>query len=75
MDSWIVGWMDEWIDGWIVGWMDGLMSWMDRWMDRWMDEAYFRRFIPKPLITLPEELGIADSGDHGTGTSPCEWLL
>ena len=68
MDGWIDGW-----DGW-TEWMDGTDG-MDGWMDEWMDEAYFRRFISKPLITLPEELGIADSGDHDTGTSPCEWLL
>ena len=64
------GWMDEWIGGW-DRWMDG---WMDG-IDGWMDEAYFGRFISKLLKTLPEELGIADSGDHDTGTSPCEWLL
>ena len=67
MGGWMDGWMDEWMDGWMNGWVDGI--------DGWMDEAYFRRFISKPLITLPEELGIADSGDHDTGTSPCEWLL
>ena len=55
------------MDGWMDGWMDGI--------DGWMDEAYFGRFISKLLKTLPEELGIADSGDHDTGTSPCEWLL